>query len=109
MKVVNSNNFESEVIDSNIPVLVDFYADWCGPCKMVMPILENIESTTVGQLKIVKVNVEESQDLATTYNVRNIPTMVLFSGDAEEGRLVGTKTKTDMSSFLTKNISTLNI
>lgn len=75
---VNKDNFEEEVLQSNILVLVDFWAEWCMPCKMIAPVLEEIDSEYDGKVKIAKLNVDEESDLATRYNVVSIPTLFLF-------------------------------
>ena len=79
---VGEANFQAEVLDSTIPVLVDFWAEWCGPCKMIAPELDALAAETGGQLKIVKVNVDENNDLSARYGIRSIPTLLLFKGGA---------------------------
>jgi len=85
LKHVNNKEFEQEVLKNSKPVLVDFYADWCGPCKMVAPVLEKIGREHT-EFEIVKVNVDENQDLAIKYGVMSIPTMIVFKdGEAIDG------------------------
>jgi thioredoxin 1 len=86
---VSEQNFEKEVLKSNTVVLVDFWAEWCGPCKALTPVLEEIAQTAEGKFKIAKVNIDENSDLATKLEVLNIPTMILFKGGEEVDRLVG--------------------
>ena len=81
MMIVNNNNFKEEVLESKVPVLVDFFADWCMPCKMFMPILESTAEDYEDKLKIVKVNIDESPELAQKYFVMSIPTLKLFAGE----------------------------
>ncbi len=92
---LNSQNFENEILNKNGTALVDFYADWCGPCKMVAPIVEEIaaenEDITVG-----KVNVDESNDLAYKYGVASIPTLIVFENGEETERIVGYRPKEDI-------------
>ena len=87
IKNCNENDFEDEVLKSNLPVIVDFWAEWCGPCKMLMPILEELSDEMKNEINVVKVNLDENQDLAMKYSIRSIPTLLLF----KEGNLVDTK------------------
>ena len=87
IKNCNENDFENEVLKSNRPVIVDFWAEWCGPCKMLTPILEELSNEMKNEINVVKVNLDENQDLAMKYSIRSIPTLLLF----KEGNLVDTK------------------
>ena len=87
IKNCNENDFENEVLKSNLPVIVDFWAEWCGPCKMLTPILEELSNEMKNEINIVKVNLDENQDLAMKYSIRSIPTLLLF----KEGNLIDTK------------------
>ncbi len=86
---VTEQNFQAEVLQSPVPVLVDFWAEWCGPCKAVAPSLEELASEYSGRLKVVKLDVDENQDLSMQYDVRSIPTLMLFKDGEAVERLVG--------------------
>ena len=86
---VTTENFVSEVVESGIPVLVDFYADWCGPCRMLAPVLEGLAREYAGQVKIVKVNVDEEPELASHFRVQSIPTLLAFRDRQCVDTLVG--------------------
>ena len=90
---VNDNNFQAEVLESETPVLVDFWAPWCGPCRMVAPVLEEIAQEKGDQLKIVKLNTDENPQTAAKYEVLSIPTMIVFKGGEVATRLVGARPK----------------
>ena len=87
IKNCNENDFDNEVLKSNLPVIVDFWAEWCGPCKMLTPILEELSNEMKNEINVVKVNLDENQDLAMKYSIRSIPTLLLF----KEGNLIDTK------------------
>ena len=86
---LNDKNFESEVLKSSIPVLVDFWAEWCGPCKMIAPIVHEISDDLQGKLKVTKVNVDDCQDLAAKYNIMSIPTLLIFRKGEPVEQIVG--------------------
>lgn len=86
---VKTDEFEEKVLKAKVPVLVDFYAEWCGPCKMAAPVLDELADEANGKYEIMKVNVDEEQDLAGKYGVMSIPTVVLFKDGKEEDRKIG--------------------
>ena len=104
IKNLSLDNFDNEISTSNTPVLVDFWAEWCGPCKMLGPILEEISEDLKDKLQVVKVNLDENQDLAMKYSIRSIPTLLLF----KEGELVDTKVgllpKSDLVEWLSSKL-----
>ena len=90
---VTDAQWSSEVLGSDTPVLVDFWAEWCGPCRMVAPVVEEIAGEWEGKLKVLKLNVDENPDTARTYRVMSIPTLMVFKDGAEAKRIVGAKPK----------------
>jgi thioredoxin 1 len=97
---VDSAAFENEVLQSKTPVLVDFWAPWCGPCKMIGPIVEGLAEEYGGKVKVVKVNVDNNQDLAARYNIRGIPTVMIFNGGQLAKSFVGLRSKEDLAQAL---------
>ncbi|WPU66817.1 thioredoxin [Peredibacter starrii] len=93
LQQVNSSNFEQAVLNSDKPVLVDFWAEWCGPCRVLGPVLEEISGEIGTKANIVKLNVDESRDLAMKYGIRGIPTMILFKNGQVVNTLVGNQPK----------------
>ena len=96
---LSSENFEKEVLNSEKPVLVDFYADWCGPCNAMAPIVEELATELNEKAKVGKINVDENSDIAVEYNVMSIPTLIVFKNGKEEKRLVGLRNKEELLSL----------
>ena len=101
---LNSQNFEQEVLKSNIPVLVDFYADWCGPCQMMAPVLDELAGDMKGKVKIAKVNTEHNQDLASKYQIASIPNMKLFKDGEVIHDFVGFQPKEQLQKEIQEKI-----
>lgn len=97
---VTDASFDKEVLQSAIPVLVDFWAEWCGPCKMIAPILEELEQEYIGKVKIVKMNVDENPQTPAKYSIRGIPTLILFKDGSVEGTKVGAHPKLQIAALL---------
>ncbi len=100
VKNVTGDNFQQEVLQEKLPVLVDFWAPWCGPCKMVGPIVETLAAENEGKLAVAKVNVDENKSLAVQYGIRGIPTLVFFKEGAEVKRIVGAQNKSQLQSAI---------
>ena len=90
---VNGNNFQKEVLESSIPVLVDFWASWCMPCRMLTPTVEKLAEENEGKLKVCKLNTDENQNIAAQYGIQGIPTLIVFKEGKEVGRTVGVMSK----------------
>ncbi len=97
---IDKSNFESEVLASSTPVVVDFWAEWCGPCKMIAPILDEISTEMQNQVKIAKVNIDENPELATQYGVRSIPTLLMFKNGNVSSNMVGAASKGRVSEWV---------
>jgi thioredoxin 1 len=101
---VTDDNFEPNVLKSDVPVLVDYWAEWCGPCKALAPLLEELAKEYGGKLKITKVNVDENQQLAKKYNIKAIPTLMLFKDGNVQASKLGMMSKPQLTAFLDSNI-----
>lgn len=99
-KKFTSDNFEAEVLKADKPVLVDFYADWCGPCRMMAPMVEQLAEELAGSVIVGKLNIDENSDIAVTYRVMNIPTLILFKNGEAAGKLIGVQSKQDVMKLI---------
>lgn len=104
VKVVNQQNFDSEVLKSNKPVLVDFWASWCGPCRMVAPVIDQLADEYEGKLTIAKVNVDENPELAGRYDIMSIPSVFLFNNGGKVDGVIGARPKQVFDDMLKKHM-----
>lgn len=101
---VTDDTFEQEVLQSPMPVLVDYWADWCGPCKMISPILDEVAKEYTGRLKVCKLNIDENQQIPPKYGIRGIPTLMIFKSGNVEATKVGALSKSQLTAFVDSNI-----
>ena len=101
---INDESFDQEVIQSDIPVLVDFWAPWCGPCKSIAPVVEELAGEFEGRLKVVKVNVDDNKEAAMKYNVKGIPNLIIFKGGESQEQIVGAVAKQELAAAIEKVI-----
>ena len=101
-QAVSDDNFETDVLGASQPVVVDFWAEWCGPCKMIGPQLEELSEEMAGKVKFVKLNVDENQQTAIKYGVRSIPTLIMFKGGEAVDMKVGAGVKSDLQNWIEK-------
>jgi len=101
---VSDATFQQEVLNSDIPVLVDFWAPWCGPCRMVAPVVDEIADLYAGRIKVVKVNTDDNPEVASTYGIQSIPTLMVFKGGAKVDRVVGAVPKATLANTLDKHL-----
>jgi|TARA_B100000795_G_scaffold171999_1_gene129707 thioredoxin 1 len=101
---LTDETFEEEVLQSNLPVLVDYWAEWCGPCKMIAPILDSLTAEYAGKLKISKLNIDDNQKTPQKYGVRGIPTLMIFKNGNVEATKVGALSKSQLTAFIDSNL-----
>ena len=101
-KIVSAAEFDSEVLKSEVPVLVDFFATWCGPCKMIAPTLEELSAEYEGRAKIIKVDIDKDRDLAKSYEVRSVPTLIFFKDGKAVDTKIGALGKPDLAAIIDK-------
>lgn len=104
IKHVTDASFESDVLKSDLPVLVDYWAEWCGPCKMIAPLLDEAAKTYEGRVTIAKLNVDENPDTAAKFGIRGIPTLMLFKDGKAAATKVGAMSKSQLSAFLDESL-----
>ncbi|MFZ0106662.1 MAG: thioredoxin TrxA [Thiobacillus sp.] len=101
---ISDDSFEQEVLQAGVPVLVDYWADWCGPCKMISPILDEVAKEYAGKLKVCKLNIDENQGTPPKYGIRGIPTLMIFKNGNVEATKVGALSKSQLTAFVDTNI-----
>lgn len=104
IKSLSDVNFKDFVASVQTPVLVDFWADWCGPCKMIAPVVEEVAGEYQGKVQVAKVNVDQNRNIAAEFKINSIPTLIVFKGGSEVDRFVGFKTKKELKTILDKHI-----
>ncbi|MES9846036.1 MAG: thioredoxin TrxA [Candidatus Sedimenticola sp. PURPLELP] len=101
---VTDDSFEAEVLQSGVPVLIDYWAEWCGPCKMIAPVLDEIAGEYAGKIKIAKLNIDDNPNTPPRYGIRGIPTLMLFKDGEVEATKVGAVSKSQLTAFIDSNI-----
>jgi len=101
---ITDDNFESEVLQATQPVLVDYWAEWCGPCKMIAPILDEVAGEYAGKLKVAKLNIDDNQGTPAKFGIRGIPTLMLFKNGNVEATKVGALSKSQLTAFIDSNL-----
>lgn len=101
---ITDDSFDADVLQSDVPVLVDYWAEWCGPCKMIAPVLEDIAEEYAGKIKVCKLNIDENEATPPKFGIRGIPTLMLFKGGNVEGTKVGALTKSELTAFIYSTI-----
>jgi thioredoxin 1 len=101
---LNAANFQAEVLNSPLPVLVDFWAEWCGPCKMIAPLLDELAGEYAGKARVTKCNVDEAGELAAQYRITSIPALIVFKGGEVKAQVVGARPKKELQKLLNDNL-----
>jgi|TARA_B110000003_G_scaffold188350_1_gene187215 thioredoxin 1 len=104
VKEISSENFNQEVLESNLPVLVDFWAEWCGPCKQLAPTVEDVANEMVGSIKVCKMDVDSNQDIAVQFGVRSIPTLLIFKNGEVASTQIGAISKQQLEEFIATEV-----
>ena len=102
---INEKNFENEVLKSKVPVLVDFWAEWCGPCRAIAPIVEEIAKDLNGKLKVAKINVDDNQELAAKFHIMSIPTLLIFKNGEPVDHIIGAMPKDELLAKINPNLA----
>jgi thioredoxin 1 len=105
IKHVSDASFEADVLQANMPVLVDYWAEWCGPCKMIAPILDDLSSSYAGKLQVAKMNVDENRDIPAKFGIRGIPTLMLFKNGELAATKVGALSKAQLTAFIDQQLA----
>ena len=102
--VVTDGDFDQQVLDADLPILVDFWAEWCGPCKMIAPLLDEAADAYADRMSVVKLNVDENPNTAQKFGIRSIPTLILFKDGAVQAQKLGAMSKSQLTEFLDSNL-----